>query len=149
MTPECCSNSPAVDVTTLDPSKGGFTAAQPGLWRFTFQGVVQVATGQGVVGLYVNDAAKAVSEIAPGVNAVAGLYQISLNTLVELEAGDDVEIRWGGAGDAVLYSQAVGVHWTGMHLGSSLGSGALATSSLLSTLCICLLSSLVPLGLQL
>ena len=71
--------------------------------------------------------------------------QISLNTLVELEAGDDVEIRWGGAGDAVLYSQAVGVHWTGMHLGPSLGSGALATSSLLSTLCIGLLLSLVPL----
>ena len=28
-----------------------------------------------MVGLYVNDAAKAVSEIAPGVNAVVGLYQ--------------------------------------------------------------------------
>ena len=98
-----------------------------------------------MVGLYVNDAAKAVSEIAPGVNAVVGLYQISLNTLVELEAGDYVEIRWGGAGDAVLYSQAVGVHWTGTLLGSSfLESGALATSSLISTLCVCLLLSLAP-----
>ena len=34
-----------------------------------------MATGQGVVGLYVNDAAKAVSEVAPGVNEVVGLYQ--------------------------------------------------------------------------
>merc|ERR1719510_624524 len=70
-----------VDLTTLDPWKGSFTATQPGLWRFTFQGVVQVGVGQGVVELRVNGVTKARSEIAPGVNVVPGLYQISINDL--------------------------------------------------------------------
>ena len=102
-----------------------------------------------MVGLVVNDVAKASSEIAPGVNAVVGLYQISLNTLVELEADDNVEIRWIGDGDAVLYSQAIGVHWTGMHMGM-MGSGARTSSSLFSINIISvLLSSIGSLALRL
>merc|ERR1712117_201280 len=89
-----------VDLTTLDPWKGSFTASQSGLWRFTFQGAVQVGVGQGVVELRVNDAAVARSEVAPGVNAVTGLYQISLNDLVNVEEGDTVEIQWISSGDA-------------------------------------------------
>ena len=128
-----------VDSTTLDPMKGSFTVTEPGLWRFTFTGVVQVGTGQGVVGLFVNDVPKASTEIAPGINAVVGLYQISLNNLVELETGDNVELRWTGTENAVLYSQAIGVHWTGMMYSAS---GAFTPSSSFYILFICALSSI-------
>ena len=71
-----------------------------------------------MVELRVNGVTKARSEIAPGVNVVPGLYQISINDLVKVEANDSVEILWTGDGDAVLYTLASGVHWTGMYLGS-------------------------------
>ena len=98
-----------------------------------------------MVGLVVNGDAKASSEIAPGANIVVGLYQISLNTLVKLEANDNVEIRWIGDGDAVLYSQAIGVHWTGMYLESS---GAHTPLSLFPVNFICVLSSIGSLSLK-
>ena len=89
----------------MDPWKGSFVAPGPGLWRFTFQGVCQVGIGQCVVELRINDTVKARSEVAPGVNVVAGLYQISLNDLVQVVPGDLVEIRWIGDGDAALFTQ--------------------------------------------
>ena len=110
--PKCCVNLSAVDLTTLDPWKGSVTAPQSGLWRFSFEGIVQVGVGQAVVELRVNDVTVARSDVAPGLNVALGLYQISINDLVQVEAGDAVEINWVADGDAGEHTHMTSDFWS-------------------------------------
>ena len=100
---------------------------EPGIWRFTFDGVVQILDGFGAATIaleIVSDQApepivKARSYVSPGIYNTHS--PTSISTIVQVEANDVVRIRWMGDADdfdAVLFSENRDTRWTGTYLGS-------------------------------
>ena len=100
---------------------------EPGIWRFTFDGVVQILDGFGaatialevVSGQAPEPIVKARSYVSPGIYNTH--CPTSISTIVQVEANDTVRIRWMGDADdfdAVLFSENRDTRWTGTYLGS-------------------------------
>merc|ERR1712038_398403 len=106
-----------VDLTTLDPWKGEI-ATGPGIWRFTFEGVVRFTSlSWGAIKLQINDTVKVRSIVTPGEGTIDGFFPISINALVQVEPYDTIRIIWEGEGDAVLFATDRETHWSGTYLG--------------------------------
>lgn len=102
---------------------------EPGIWRFTFDGVVHLTgTGQATIAIEVvagpgpapQPIVKARSIMSSGEYMYDSLYPISINTLVQVEVNDTVRIRWVGTGSTPgeLFAENRDMRWTGMYLGS-------------------------------
>ena len=103
-----------------DAITGTFRPQEPGLYRFTFTGLLflpSAPTTNGYVFLMINGQWAAGSGINEFADSVTGLFTISLDIIHELQAGDRVDIRFDPTGGSYLYSYSRKmVHWTGQKL---------------------------------
>ena len=105
----------------MDPWKGSFTVTEPGIWRFTFDGVVQFVGGFDRASIILYAGQNPLSRKANSI-ASAGdfnsLQPISINALVQVEANETVQIEFDGDGGSTLFSVSRNIRWTGTYLGS-------------------------------
>ena len=114
----------AVDMTTQDPWTGNFMVPTAGLWRFTAIATAYVTdpAGYGFIKLKVDGISAAISYANPD-NSVGwtGLVPLSINTIQQLEVGQNVSVDWEGNG-AYLFTSSGNkyTHWTGAYMGSGI-----------------------------
>ena len=103
-----------VDLTTKDPWAGIFIVPTAGLWRFTFMGL---GYGEGYVSLRVDDQIVAITHFD---GADVGWNSISINTLQQLQIGQNVTIYFDPKGDGSFLdgSPSKYTHWTGTYMQS-------------------------------
>lgn len=122
-------NGCSVDTTTGDPWSGTFIVQEPGIYRFTFEGLVShTATGlpggtpaihSGHVYLLVDGLRVASALVREDVSVVPKvvLSSLSINTMQVLNAGQSVTLEYEGDQTTVLESDADKyVHFTGEYV---------------------------------
>jgi len=107
----------SVDLTIQDPWTGTFIVPTAGLWRFTFTGLgqAQPADGYGYVIFRVDGTKVANTYFYDGYDNA-----LSINTLQQLQVGQNVTIEFAPSGGAHLFSSAdeIYTHWTGTYMQS-------------------------------
>merc|ERR1712117_129000 len=106
-----------VDLTTKDPWTGTFIVPTAGSWRFTFTGLGKPNGGNsyGYVNLLVDGTNVATTHFNDD-----RLDTLSINTLQQLQLGQNVTIEFVQSGGAYLESSAGAIytHWTGTYMQS-------------------------------
>ena len=116
----------SVDTTAGNPSSGLFQVGQGGIYRLTFMGCVFIppdpeSNPYGYAMLLVDGGEVARAFLNPIISDTAGYYMVSIDTLQQLEPGQQAGIVWVGIDGANLYSYTDSVHirFTGQLLGSA------------------------------
>ena len=106
-----------VDLTIQDPWTGTFIVPTNGLWRFTFTGLGKAVNGEsyGYVILRVDGTEVARTYFFDGYDNA-----LSINTLQQLQVGQNVTIEFAPSGGAYLRDTAdrIYTHWTGTYMQS-------------------------------